>query len=425
MNSFSRAFLLVLLSVLVLLSGFSLLMDPYALFDTPRLDGVNRFKPVGLRHIRLSKAYRVAGEDHDALILGSSRTGRGLSCAMLRDPTVRCYNASSTAATPLESLRYLQQQTPDSVYLGLDLFTIVETPLINESFVDDRLKLDRDGDLNLRYYRQWISDHFGALISWQALGDGRLTFRSQGKVMFMPTSDGMPYIRSDGSWGEDPSRLKERPNNARGRNQEKRFMHIYRVMALMFNKTLEQHRAEGLSLTGTMETHLQSLREIIAFCHENDIRLTLFFNASHAYYWQLAYSEMGKQVLDYWKRRVLNINSSVAGQFGRQPYPLHDFSGINEIGSEEIPSAANGHRFAESFQDPMHYSPAVGQRMLDQMAKGCDGQPGDSWGPCLYPENLDVHLREQWRRHTAFSRQHAAAIDRFRKRVMAQSTKGN
>ena len=131
-------------------------------------------------------------------------------------------------------------------------------PLINESFVDDRLKLDRDGDLNLRYYRQWITDHFGALMSWQALGHSRLTFRSQGKVMFMPTSDGMPYILSDGSWGEDPTRLKERANNARGRNQEKRFMHIYRVMALMFTKTLEQHRAEGQSLTGTMDTRLIS-----------------------------------------------------------------------------------------------------------------------------------------------------------------------
>ena len=425
MNSFSRAFLLVLLSVLVLLSGFSLLMDPYALFDTPRLDGVNRFKPVGLRHIRLSKAYRVAGENHDALILGSSRTGRGLNCAMLRDPAVRCYNASSTAATPLESLRYLQQQTPDSVYLGLDLFTIVETPLINESFVDDRLKLDRDGGLNLRYYRQWITDHFGALMSWQALAHSRLTFRSQGKVMFMPTSDGMPYILDDGSWGEDPTRLKERANNARGRNQEKRFMHIYRVMALMFDKTLEQHRAEGRSLTATMDTHLRSLAEIVTYCHENDIHLTLFFNASHAYYWQLAYSEMGKQVLDYWKRRVLNINRSVAGQFGRKPYPLHDFSGINDVGSEEIPSAANNHRFAKRFQDPMHYSPAVGQRMLDRMAQGCDSRPRDAWGLCLDRENLNDHLREQWQAYQDFSRQHAGDIGRFRKRVMAQSTPAN
>ena len=141
MQRFNYTFLLVFISVVLVLSMFSLVMDPYVLFDSQRINDINRYKPAGLRHIRLSKAYRVTGEQFDTLILGSSRTGRGLQCSMIASAGASCYNASTTAATPLESLRYLQQQRPATVYLGLDLFTVLDQRLLNESFVDDRLRL--------------------------------------------------------------------------------------------------------------------------------------------------------------------------------------------------------------------------------------------------------------------------------------------
>jgi hypothetical protein len=344
---------------------------------------------------------------------------------MLSDSTSRCYNASSTAATPLESLRYLQQQKPDAVYLGLDLYTIIEEPLINESFVDDRLRISRQGEHNFRFYQQWITDHFGALLSWQVLDHSRLTFRSQGKTMFMPTSDGMPFIRPDGSWGDDPTRLMARGNDARGRSQEKRYLHIYRVMSLLFQRSLEQHPDPSRPVNATIDAHLEAFRDIVVYCQENDIRLTLFFNAAHAYYWQLAYREMGRSVLDYWKRRVLNINHSVATQYGRKPYPLHDFSGINEISIQEIPAADNGHQFADRFQDPMHYSPKIGRRMLALMARGCNLDGDDGWGRCLGEGNIDLHLLDQWRRYAAFTRQNGGDVARFRRRAMAQASPGS
>ncbi len=421
MNSFSKAFLALFVLLLAVAASFALVIDPYALFDTPRMEGVNRFKPLGLRHIRLSKAYRVNGAEYEVLILGSSRTGRGLNCDMLSDRARSCYNASSTAATPLESLRYLQQLKPRTVYLGLDLFTVIEAPLVNASFVDDRLRLDAAGDINYRSYQQWITDHFGALVSWQVLDHSRITLRSQGNAMFLPTSDGMPFIRSDGSWGEDPTRLLARGESARGRNQERRFLHIYRVMSLMFHRTQVYHDTHDLPITATIDAHLEALRKIVAYCHDNDIQLTVFFNASHAYYWQLAYRELGRPVLDYWKRNVLNINQSVAGQRDRQPFPLHDFSGINRIAIQEVPSAANGYQLADRFQDPMHYSSDIGQRMLDRMGRGCTAPAAEDWGACLARETISAHLQAQWQRYASFKRQNAAAIARFDRRAMAQS----
>jgi hypothetical protein len=239
--------------------------------------------------------------------------------------------------------------------------------------------------------------------------------------MFLPTSDGMPYIRSDGSWGEDPTRLLERGTAARGRNQERRFLHIYRVMSLMFHRTRTFHETRDLPITATIDSHLDAFRKIVAYCHDNDIQLTVFFNAAHAYYWQLAYRELGRPVVDYWKRNVLNINRAVASQRARPPFPLHDFSGINRISIQEIPSAANAHRLADRFQDPMHYSPDIGRRMLDEMAMGCPPAAEEGWGACVTPESIDTQLQAQWQRYTRFRQQNGPAIARFDRRAMAQS----
>ena len=419
MQRFNLTFLLVFLFAVLVLSIFSTVMDPYVLFDTQRINAVNRYKPTGLSHIRLSKAYRVAGGQFDTLILGSSRTGRGLRCNMIDPAGGSCYNASTTAATPLESLRYLQQMQPATVYLGLDLFTVLDKRLLNDSFIDDRLRLSQDGLVNYRYYKQWVTDHLGSLVSSQAVDDSYITLRSQGKAALLPAADGMPVIFSDGSWGEDSARLEARGGNVRGKRQEKRFLHIYGVMMELFQKVDKQHHASGTPVTETIDQHLDAFRQIVEYCHVNNVRLKVFFNAAHAYYWQLAYKTVGRTPLEHWKRSVVEINASVASRHQVDAFRVFDFSGINAVSVEEIPSSQNSYHLMANFQDVMHFSTRSGADMLKVMAAEC-GYAGDySWGDCLEPDNIESLLETQWLGYQQFSSDYKTELANFTRRAQA------
>ena len=419
MKRFNLTFLLVFTFTALLLSIFSLVIDPYVLFDSQRINDVNRYKPFGLPHIRLSKAYRVTGGQFDTLILGSSRTGRGLQCKMIDPSVTSCYNASTTAATPLESLRYLQQLKPATVYLGIDFFTVLDQRLMNESFVDDRLRLSRDGGVNYSFYKQWITDHLGSMVSSQAVDDSYVTLRKQGKTALLPAADGMPVIYSDGSWGEDPTRLDAMGGNIRGKKQEKRFVHIYGVMMALFEKSASQHLESGTPVTDTIDQHLDAFRQIVEYCHANNVRLKVFFNAAHAYYWQLAYKAVGREPLEHWKRRVVEINENVAAENQTDSFAIFDFSGFNAVSVEEIPSADNGYRLMDSFQDVMHFSTRSGAEMLKIMAAECDDPRDNSWGRCLAADNIDSRLETQWQAYQQFSSDNKAGLARFIRRARA------
>ena len=58
-----RRFLLtwaaLLLAILVLVAGFNAVVNPYDLFDLPRIAGINVLKPAIKNHAALTKTYQV------------------------------------------------------------------------------------------------------------------------------------------------------------------------------------------------------------------------------------------------------------------------------------------------------------------------------------------------------------------------------
>ena len=112
MNGFSRTFLVTFTVAVLCIAAFNALLDPYVLFDTPRVDNVNRYKLTGLNFIRLSKGHRVSSGHYEALILGSSRTGRGLNCELLGYADGGCYQAKQRLSTRVLRTRHFLQGLP-------------------------------------------------------------------------------------------------------------------------------------------------------------------------------------------------------------------------------------------------------------------------------------------------------------------------
>ena len=72
-------FLLIIAPVILLSTiGFNRLIDPYALYGGPIIEGLNANKPAFSSHAYMSKATAVTGAPPTTIFLGSSRGERGM-----------------------------------------------------------------------------------------------------------------------------------------------------------------------------------------------------------------------------------------------------------------------------------------------------------------------------------------------------------
>src|SRR5712671_4781634 len=81
MTSFRRFCLIWLASLLLLLllvGGINFVIDPYEVFGSARMVGLNQFKPQAKNHMMLAKTYQVARVRPVTVLAGSSRVLIGL-----------------------------------------------------------------------------------------------------------------------------------------------------------------------------------------------------------------------------------------------------------------------------------------------------------------------------------------------------------
>ena len=74
-----QLWLVVVLAFLFAMATLNYLVDPYGMFDTDRVNGLNVSKPAANTHVRLAKPYQVTGFAPRAIIGGNSRPEMGLN----------------------------------------------------------------------------------------------------------------------------------------------------------------------------------------------------------------------------------------------------------------------------------------------------------------------------------------------------------
>jgi hypothetical protein len=162
-------------------------VDPYLLFNMPRLTRINQRKPAVETHERLMKAYEVLRAAPNGLILGTSRVAIGLDTAHPAWPARArpVYNLGLAGADPFTSFRYLQhvlsQRDITVVVLGLDFEYFLSgkkrdanVPMGFEAYMN----VDRDGQANPMRGWQKARDWAEGTLSLDALGDSIATVAS-------------------------------------------------------------------------------------------------------------------------------------------------------------------------------------------------------------------------------------------------------
>jgi hypothetical protein len=378
-----------LVAVLVLLN---LIADPYLIFDTPRMDGLNARKPAVSTQQLMMKAEDVLRSRPKTVLLGSSRVDIGLDASsaewLQRDKPV--YNLAMPGGDPYTAYRYLQHligsSPPSLVLLGLDFEYFLKAPdsrrrTLMDATAEARLTTDRENRINPGRLCQRARDAYRAAVSLRAVLDSMTTIHAnvRGKSADMVA----------GHWRFNTGEYLSFSGNANV---------VFGAMNVLTLRT-----AKGASMD---QARFKEVQYILDACRQHRIKVILLINPVHADdlevidllgYWRL---------FEDWKRDLLRIAGKYSGT-GGAPIPLWDFTGFSAYTTEapDLKTLTSGWFF-----DSVHYTPALG----DVVIRTISGNGEAGFGVLLTSANIEDHIASIRSQRDFYRRTHPYALRRLR-----------
>jgi hypothetical protein len=379
-------------------AAFNYAVDPYLIFDAPRVSHFNALKPAAATRERMMKAYQIGRLDANTIVIGSSRPDMGLDPASKAWPASAqpVYNMGLVGGDVAQGLRYLRHyvamrpgHAPKTLIVGLDfendLFIPGEAPSAGRPMdeTEARLAADGEGRPNPARAARVLEDRAQALLSLDALLDSVATIHDN-------PSDLILSLESNGRLTDNAMR-----EVARTDGYAQIMDHTNRDTVKLLGKP---HRVLSDTPSAPIRK-LAALRSLLAFARQNGSDVVLMIQPAHVSRVELL-ERMGYwDDFDRWKRALADMSAQAGAT---QRVVLWDFAGYEAQVRE--PAPPKGHGKMAWFWDQLHYTTGLGNVMIARMF---DGSPPDAgptrFGVLLTPQNVDARLaqvrreREAWR----------------------------
>jgi hypothetical protein len=324
------------------------LVNPFSVFDSPAIPRFNANKPDYVEHLRLTHVYRVNRLQPECILLGTSRTGRGLSPDSPALQSLKCYNLALPAISMYEMRRYLQHaqsiRPQKLVILAMDFRVFSTGPDQIDAFSEERLRVNAKGEKQFNFFTSRLPDLASSLISTSALMASLTTIRKQEWVK--------DTIAANGYW--EP--LADRYDHpiaflAYTQNSARRFAELRNNEDILLNNTDE-------------------LRLLLREAYGNGTGVRLMIQPSHAWHWQTLWQSGLWSRFEEAKRQLVRINEEEALRAGLDTYPIWDFSGAYGPALEQPPSTQS--EKMHWFWEPVHYKRTLGDAMLSRIMGTAD-----------------------------------------------------
>lgn len=400
-----KLFILSSLAIALLLACFNIFIDPYGLFNSPRLKGFNSLKAVIASKQRVYQTVELLNRCPEVLILGTSRSNIGLNPRNSIFDSENVFNAAMSGQQIWESKKLFEEllnstcPKPRTVILGLDFFAFnmqVETPF---DYSEDNF--NRFRKLELVFSLTTTLDSFRTLLrqnpTQQILKGGLI--RSDGFREYVGNPSLDAYSRFIGS--------------ERGYLQD-----TYRPLPLCNWNPLDLK--DGLDGYG-------HYRQLIFLAKKNNINLHLFISPAHARQWETIYATHLWRSFEDWKRALVRISAEELSTLGILEEAIWDFSGFSGITS--VPLPAKGVIEVLNYWDSSHYKEEVGElvlnRLLSNLTKSLtyDGPP--DFGFPMIRKNVEQHLQSIDRQRIQYEKAHFSEVLEIREMAETIKSKKN
>lgn len=376
------------LALIAMAALVNVLIDPFSVFGTPHLRGLNANKLEFLEHLRLTNAYAVIRRHPDCILLGTSRTGRGVSATHASSDAQRCYNLALPAISLYEMRRYVQHAQAvaplSRVFLGIDFRVFNASRDDSGAFAERRLRVDSDGRPQSTLFTAVLPDLAASAFSLPALRSSARTVRQQ-RWAADTLADNGDWIHVGGAYDHYSA------FRAFTRNSLQRFAQMQRD-----ERTFTENADE--------------YRTLLRMLYAAGVDARIYVPPSHARHWQTLEAAGLWPRFEAMKRIMVQVNAEEAAHARRTPFPIWDFTG--PIGPSLEPAPAPGGEL-HWYWETVHFKPAVGAMMLDRMA-GMQTSPFPEFGTALQAETLEQHLRRLRNLQRAYAESHPDGVREIR-----------
>ena len=386
-----RRYLLLLfvctLGLLILAVATNYIVDPYNIFGTPRIDGLNAVKPYAGDRGRIAKIYQVMDVKPKALIVGNSRPEIGL------DPKHACwprtaqpvYNIALPGLSVLDQIRYAEHGIAAGdvkiVLIGLDFLDYLNRPNPNVDThlwppfaATGRSLVDVTGAPDPGFFRHRLTEMYNALVSLETLTSSVTTVMQQRER----------YVETRTTPGFNP---------AEGIYQPIVQHEGVGVLFAQKNQDLARRMTSGpWSLyqgNDLWSRDFEALQRFVTRATGNGIEVIPFINPYHGEYMVLLdLAGLWGQFED-WKRQVVEIMAAAESMV-----LVWDFGDFGPYATEAVGDLAQTGQSLDWFWEPSHYKRELGDKMLARIfADHCpETVSEDRFGTLLRPTHLAVEL---------------------------------
>ncbi|HEY6131964.1 MAG TPA: hypothetical protein VIV27_08090, partial [Halioglobus sp.] len=380
--------LLVVLIVLCMtcIAGFNIVIDPYRVFNSPDIAGINKFKVSFFLHQLQTKPYAVRRMKADAVVIGSSRAGAGIATDHPGWGNLKVYNYGLGGSSPYLNWRNYQHAKANGnlkkvlITLDLYMFNIYHNPENAQVYRDyeERLSVTPSNQTNYYYPVRWFKDTADMLFLLDTLLDSWSTVQLQPR-----TESGeslMATIFPSGFWISGiPPKMMQRGLFRAMENQymtEMWFPPPSRKFALVDNEK---------------KSKLEYLHKILKDCYQENIDVTLVFFPFHARLAESMHAVGIWPFFEKWKKDVVLLNEKEAAKAGQPAYPVWDFTGYNSITTESVPLPGDRHTRMKWHTDSTHISKAAGDLLQDRIWGTTETQGFMDFGRKVNSSNVDAH----------------------------------
>jgi hypothetical protein len=380
---------------------FNVVIDPYGVFDMPRIEGVNAIKSRAGQRERLLKQYRTYSLRPSAIILGNSRAQVGFDPQHHAwPPDAKPVLNLAVPGTGLQTARMLLAHAgyaghPKVIVLGVD-------------FVDFRLDASSSPEVHQTLVVEppnvgaRLQDYISITLSLDTLLDSVLTVRAQYETYptsltpagFNPMLDYIGHAKVEGYGPLFAQRDEENAKN------------YLRGGKKIINPS-----------TGT-SPDFESIRALLRQACSMHAQVHMVIYPYHAHILELFHYTGLWGAFEDWKRELVKLVDSEASK-SEATMRLWDFSGYSAFTTEAVPDSTDRRSSVRWYWEAGHFKKELGDVVLDRVlgSKAEVSSDSSDFGVVLSPNNIEAHLESIRLARANYQREHKDEIVRLSRLV--------